>query len=164
MPTSDPTFQLECYHNEYLPDGGHDIDAIITVTGTGMGPVPSTDTRAAEVIIIDVSGSMNGDKIREARRATAAAIEHIRDEVHFAILQGNHEAEQVYPRSGFAMATSATRKQAIDHLRGLRAGGGTAIGSWVRAATELLAGEPGVRHAILLTDGRNESEEPQELQ
>ncbi len=164
MPTSDATFQLECYHNEYLPDGGRDVDAIITVTGSGLGHVPTADTQAAEVIIIDVSGSMSGDKIREARRATAAAVEHIRDEVRFAILQGNQTAAQVYPRSGFAIATSATRKQAIDHLRGLKTGGGTAIGAWVRAATELLAGQPGVRHAILLTDGRNESEGPEELQ
>jgi hypothetical protein len=164
MTTSDATFQLECYHNEYLPDGGRDIDAIITVTGAGAGPVPTGSTEAAEVIIIDVSGSMNGEKIREARRATAAAVEHIRDEVRFAILQGNQTAAPVYPRSGFAIATSATRKQAIDHLRGLKAGGGTAIGSWVRAATDLLAGQPGVRHAILLTDGRNESESPEELQ
>jgi hypothetical protein len=164
MPTSDATFQLECYHNEYLPDGGRDVDAIITVTGTGLGHVPTAGTEAAEVIIIDVSGSMNGAKIREARRATAAAIEHIRDEVRFAILQGNQAAAQVYPRSGFAIATTATRTQAIDHLRGLKAGGGTAIGAWVRAARELLAGQPGVRHAILLTDGRNESEAPEELQ
>ncbi len=164
MPTSDPTFHLDCYHNEYLPEGGRDVDAIITVTGAGVGQVPTAGTQAAEVIIVDVSGSMSGDKIREARRATAAAIEHIRDEVRFAILQGNQVAAQVYPRSGFAIATSATRDQAIDHLRELKAGGGTAIGSWVRAATELLAGEPGVRHAILLTDGRNESETPEELQ
>ncbi len=34
----------------------------------------------------------------------------------------------------------------------------------MRAATELLAGQPGVRHAILLTDGRNESEAPEDLQ
>jgi hypothetical protein len=164
MPNSDPTFQLECFHNEYLPDGGRDVDAIITVTGSGVGHTPAAGTQAAEVIIIDVSGSMNGDKIREARRATAAAIENIRDDVRFAILQGNHAAGPVYPRSGFAIATSGSRKQAIDQLRGLKASGGTAIGSWVRAASELLADQPGVRHAILLTDGRNESEEPEELQ
>lgn len=164
MPVSDSTFQLECYHNEYLPEGGRDVDAIITVTGAGATHVPAADTQAAEVIIIDVSGSMNGDRIREARRATAAAIEHIRDEVRFAILAGNQDARPVYPRSGFAIATSATRKQAIDQLLRLKAGGGTAIGRWVRAAAELLASQPGVRHAILLTDGRNESEAPEELQ
>ena len=98
------------------------------------------------------------------RRATAAAVENIRDEVRFAILAGNQVATQVYPHSGFAIATSSTRQQAIDRLRALKSGGGTAIGAWVRAATGLLAGQPGVRHAILLTDGRNESEGPEDLQ
>jgi hypothetical protein len=173
MPTSDALFHLECFHNEYLKDGGRDVDAILTVTGAGPGSGgaaaggfggPTTGTQAAEVIIIDVSGSMNGHKIREARRATAAAIENIRDEVRFAILAGNQVATQVYPESGFAIATSGTRQQAIDRLRVLKSGGGTAIGAWVRAATGLLAGQPGVRHAILLTDGRNESEGPEDLQ
>ena len=45
MPNSDARFELECFHNEYLPDGGRDVDAIITVTApaaraTFRWPVP----------------------------------------------------------------------------------------------------------------------------
>ncbi len=32
-----PAFHLECFHNEYLPDGGRDVDAIITVTRRRRG-------------------------------------------------------------------------------------------------------------------------------
>jgi hypothetical protein len=114
MPNSDARFELECFHNEYLPSGRPDVDAIITVSAPGAGPAPVAGTAAAEVIIVDVSGSMTGKKINEARRATAAAIEHIRDDVRFAVVAGNHVAVPVFPRSGFAVADRRTRKQAID--------------------------------------------------
>jgi von Willebrand factor type A C-terminal domain/von Willebrand factor type A domain len=164
MPDSDAHFGLECFHNEYLPDGGRDVDAIITVGARGAGPVGVAGAAAAEVIIVDVSGSMTGKKINEARRATAAAIEHIRDDVRFAVVAGNQLALPVFPGSGFAVADRHSRKQAIDSLRVLKAGGGTAIGAWIEAATELLADQRGVRHAILLTDGRDESERPEDLE
>ena len=37
------------------------------------------------------------------------------------------------------------------------------MGSWIKLAAETLGDAPGIRHAILLTDGKNESEEPREL-
>ena len=43
------------------------------------------------------------------------------------------------------------------------AGGGTAMGTWIRLAATVFGEEPGIRHAILLTDGKNESEAPIDL-
>ena len=106
-----PTFELECFQNEYLPAGGDQVDAIITVkaTGTGVaGSAPSSDRRAprAEVIIVDVSGSMHGEKLRQAKRATIAAIETIGDGVRFGIIAGNGQATLAFPDQ------SAGRRQA----------------------------------------------------
>ena len=82
------TFDLHCYHNEYLAEGQQEINAIITITSSGAtGEAPAAAAPAgppAEVIIVDVSGSMDGTKIREARKATAAAIDCIRDGAHFS--------------------------------------------------------------------------------
>jgi len=58
------------------------------------------------------------------------------------------------------VASEAIRQDAKKALRELRADGGTAIGSWIHLATELLRTESGIRHAILLTDGKNEHEAP----
>jgi hypothetical protein len=164
------TFDLHCFHNEYLAEGQREINAIITVTASGStADTPTTvspESRRAEaatVIMVDSSGSMNGAKIREARRATAAAIACIRDGTHFAVVEGNDRARTLYPDSGLAVASRKSRDQATSALRDLHASGGTAIGRWIDAATDLLAGEDGVRHGILLTDGRDESETPQEL-
>ena len=38
------------------------------------------------------------------------------------------------------------------------------MGTWIRLAAEVFRGRPGIRHAILLTDGKNESEGADEFE
>ncbi|MGW8380268.1 VWA domain-containing protein [Streptomyces sp. ODS28] len=184
-----PHFAVDVYQNEYLPEGGREVNAIVTVTASGSGtgsgaggaPAPvgdpaavpdprsggGTEPGAAVVIMVDCSGSMDYPpaKMRNARDATAAAVDTLRDGVRFAVVAGTHQAKQVYPGSGrLAVAGKSTRGQAKEALRRLSAGGGTAIGTWLRLADKLLsASGAAIRHGILLTDGRNEHEEPEEL-
>ncbi|MEW2138424.1 VWA domain-containing protein [Streptomyces sp. NPDC005409] len=167
---SAPRFSVEVYQNEFLPEGGRDVHAIVTVTSTGGASATRAapvDGSAAVVIMVDCSGSMEypPDKMRGAREATAAAIDTLRDGTSFAVIAGTHVAKEVYPGQGrLAVADSATRAQAKEALRGLSSGGGTAIGTWLRLADGLLRQAPAViRHGILLTDGRNEHEEPEAL-
>ena len=48
--------------------------------------------------------------------------------------------------------------------RGCGPSGGTAIGQWLRLANQIFAARPAtLRHAILLTDGKNQHETPEEL-
>ncbi|GGJ89361.1 VWA domain-containing protein [Streptomyces camponoticapitis] len=177
-----PQFSVEVYQNEYLPEGGREVNAIVTVTSTGggtTGGVPLTGASArpatppgqgpdaAVVIMVDCSGSMDypPTKMRNARDATSAAIDTLRDGVAFAVVAGTHVAKEVYPgNGGLAVADSATRAEARNALRKLSAGGGTAIGTWLRLADRLLSSaDVSIRHGILLTDGRNEHEKPEDL-
>ncbi|QKV94939.1 VWA domain-containing protein [Streptomyces sp. NA02950] len=179
-----PRFSVEVYQNEYLPEGGREVNAIVTVTSTGGGttggmPIPThlpgpdpRDSRAsapdaAVVIMLDCSGSMDypPTKMRNARDATAAAIDTVRDGVAFAVVAGTHKAVEVFPGTGqLATADPETRALAKDALRTLSAGGGTAIGTWLLLADRLLASaDVAIRHGILLTDGRNEHEKPEDL-
>ncbi|MFE7764014.1 VWA domain-containing protein [Streptomyces sp. NPDC057438] len=173
-----PQFSVEVYQNEYLPEGGREVNAIVTVSATGGGTIgtavaaphlysPGQGPSAAVALMVDCSGSMDypPTKMRNARDATAAAIDTLRDGVHFAVIDGTHVAREVYPGGGrLAVADSATRGQAKQALRRLSAGGGTAIGTWLKLADRLLASEDvAIRHGILLTDGRNEHESPEEL-
>jgi hypothetical protein len=174
-----PQFTVDVYQNEYLPDGGREVNAVVTVTSTGGGttgghPLPGSSAasgpaaNAAVVIMVDCSGSMEypPTKMRNARDATAAAIDTLRDGTAFAVVAGTHVAREVYPANGgLAVAGPGTREQAKQALRRLSAGGGTAIGTWLRLADKLLSGgDAAIRHGILLTDGRNEHEKPEELQ
>ncbi|WP_338898270.1 VWA domain-containing protein [Streptomyces sp. TG1A-60] len=173
-----PQFSVEVYQNEYLPEGGREVNAIVTVSATGGGTIGSAVTAphlyspgqgpsAAVAVMVDCSGSMDypPTKIRNARDATAAAIDTLRDGVHFAVIDGTHVAREVYPGGGrLAVADSTTRDQAKQALRRLSAGGGTAIGTWLKLADRLLASaDVAIRHGVLLTDGRNEHESPQDL-
>ncbi|MER8091445.1 VWA domain-containing protein [Streptomyces sp. NPDC058316] len=178
-----PQFSVEVYQNEYLPEGGREVNAIVTVTSTGggtSGGVPlsgaagTPTTRAvgqapdaAVVIMVDCSGSMDypPTKMRNARDATAAAIDTLRDGTRFAVVGGTHVAKEIYPGNGrLAVADARTRAQAKEALRALGAGGGTAIGTWLRLADRLLgAADVEIRHGVLLTDGRNEHEAPEDL-
>ncbi|MFK0168184.1 VWA domain-containing protein [Streptomyces sp. NPDC090306] len=173
-----PQFSVDVYQNEFLPDGGREVNAIVTVTSTGGGTVGTAagaphqyaaarTPDAAVALMVDCSGSMDypQSKMRNARNATAAAIDTLRDGTHFAVIGGTHVAREVYPGNGrLAVADSATREQAKQALRKLTAGGGTAIGTWLRLADRLLSSAGvAIRHGILLTDGRNEHESPEDL-
>ncbi|MFB6786604.1 VWA domain-containing protein [Streptomyces olivaceus] len=173
-----PQFAVDVYQNEYLPEGGREVNAIVTVTATGGGTVgsavaaphlysPGQGPSAAVALLVDCSGSMDypPTKMRNARDATAAAIDTLRDGVHFTVVAGTHVAKEVYPGNGqLAVADRTTRERAKQALRRLSAGGGTAIGTWLRLADRLLStADVAIRHAILLTDGRNEHESPEGL-
>ncbi|MFE9098402.1 VWA domain-containing protein [Streptomyces sp. NPDC007264] len=173
-----PQFSVDVYQNEYLPEGGREVNAIVTVTATGGGTVgsavaaphlyaPGQGPSAAVAVMVDCSGSMDypPTKMRNARDATAVAIDMLRDGVHFAVIGGTHVAKEVYPGDGrLAVADANTRGQAKQALRRLSAGGGTAIGTWLRLADRLLSSaDVSIRHGILLTDGRNEHEAPEDL-
>ena len=156
-------FSMDCFQNEYLPAGNDLMHAIVTVTAAGAetavaSPVGAPGERA-ELIIVDTSGSMTGRKLREAKAATVAAIDNIPDGVPFGVISGNHQATVVFPnRPPLAVATPSSRSKAKRIVSRLEAGGGTAMGAWIHLAAEVLSGERGIKHAILLTDGRNEGE------
>jgi hypothetical protein len=159
-------FQVEVYQNEYLPQGAAEVNAIVTVTSRGAG-APATDTPAAEVVIVDCSGSMDHPrtKMSAAKRATAAAIDTLRDGVAFAVIAGTDTAELVYPpRLGMVAADEVSRAEAKQAVSRLRADRGTAMGEWLLLAKDVFATQDGaLRHAILLTDGKNVHERAHKL-
>lgn len=167
-----PDFTVEVDQNEYLPEGGQDVSAIVTVTSAATGPAEADyegtpEAGAAEIIIVDCSGSMSspGNKMGEARAATAAAVEVIRDGAAFAVIAGTELARPIFPRDGsLAIADPQTRAAAQRAVAGLRPGGGTAIGRWLELAHQMFRSHSAtLRHAILLTDGKNQHETPAQL-
>ncbi len=171
-------FTAEVFQNEFLPDGGTDVHAIVRVTSTGASTgastagsasIPTAAGSSAEVILIDTSGSMGRRGVAAAGEAAKAALNEIVDGTLFAVVSGNGTAQIVYPYShqGALVAMSSnTRGEAVRAVEGLRANGGTAMGTWLTLARKIFETVPHVtkRHAILLTDGVNEGETPQSLQ
>lgn len=163
------TFSAEVFQNEFLPDGGTDVHAIVTVTCSGAGEAGQTDSgEAGEIVIVDTSGSMKGENIVAAQQAAAAALDQVLDGVWFAVIAGSHLprlAFPVTPEPAMVRMDSQVRAQAKAAVGSFFADGGTAMGTWLRLATKVFASVPTLaqRHAILLTDGINQHESPQEL-
>lgn len=169
-----PEFTVRVDQNPYLPAGGREMHAIVSVEARSSGgPVPAAGAGrapAAEIIMIDTSGSMSyRGKMAAAKRAARAAVNVLRDGVHFAVVAGANRPRMVYPQGErLVRADAASRRGAVDAVGRLEAAGGTAIGSWLRLADRLFAGhdavaEGAVKHAILLTDGKNQHESDEEL-
>jgi von Willebrand factor type A C-terminal domain/von Willebrand factor type A domain len=155
------TFSTQTYQNEYLARDSSEVNAIVTVSCSGATVIPVPQERA-EVIIVDVSGSMRHprEKLKAALAATKAAIDCLPDGTHFGLIAGGSVARRLYPTDGtLVMSTAVTRGEAKTCVASLDAMGGTAIGLWLMEAYHWFAAHPNaIRHALLLTDGRNEGE------
>ncbi|QEU93719.1 VWA domain-containing protein [Streptomyces kanamyceticus] len=129
---------------------------------------PVSGPRLAEVLLIDHSSSMviPPSRLAAARAAAVSALARIPDGAFFALVAGADRATMIYPRRpGLAVASAESRAAAEAALRECTPGGGTAMGTWLERAARLFRELPAaaspaspayVRHALLLTDGRNE--------
>lgn len=162
-------FSASVYQNEFLPDGGTDVHAIVTVSCSGAGAAGQTGSGdAGEIIIVDTSGSMGADGVRAAGQAAQTALDQILDGVWFAVISGNDRAKLAFPPSPEPVMVRMdmfTRQAAKDAVARFYADGGTAMGTWLRLASRVFATVPSLtqKHAILLTDGENQHESPEVL-
>jgi len=82
-------FTSAVYQNEFLPDGGTDVNAIITIACSGAGAAGQTGSGdAGEIIIVDTSGSMGDRNMQAAKQAAMVALDHILDGTYFAVVPG----------------------------------------------------------------------------
>ncbi len=115
---------------------------------------PSVEVDQAQVIprdvllVLDTSGSMEGEKIEQAQEALIYVLEHLNEEDRFNIIAFSTGLQR-YAR-GLRPASEA--RQAVDWVRRLEAVGGTDIN---RALLEALAQAESERPTVLifLTDG-----------
>lgn len=165
---------LQVYQNPYLPRDAAEVNAIVSVSaGPGQGQVSD---EMMEVFLLDCSASMTDppSKLAAVREATCRAIDRLRDGTWFAVVAGRRTARVVYPAPRWeedgpepltVAASDQTREEARQAVSRLYAEGGTAISTWLATARHLFAARPdAIHHALLLTDGRNESEDPDLLQ
>ncbi len=155
-------FSAAVYQNEFLADGGTDVQAIVSITCSGAGAAgQSSGGDAGEIIVIDTSGSMGVQTMEGAKRAAIAALDEIADGTWFAIISGNGAAFLAYPPvqsgPGMVQMDPRTRSQATRAISNLSAAGGTVISTWLDLTGTLFASVPQVtqRHALILTDGEN---------
>jgi len=114
-------------------------------------PIDQATVARGVVLVIDISGSMQGDPIEAAKTAAKSFIAQKRPEDFIALVSFNNEVQVL---SNFT-ASASTLEQRID---GLESAGGTAMFDAVIRAAELYASATGSlkRNMIVLSDGLDE--------
>jgi Ca-activated chloride channel family protein len=103
------------------------------------------------VYVIDTSGSMEGHSIEQARRALLLALDRLRPDERFNVIQFNSAARSLFPRS--RPVQPETLAQARRWVAGLAAGGGTEMRRALEAALVGSDDPRLVRQVVFLTDG-----------
>lgn len=102
--------------------------------------------------VLDVSGSMAGKKLKQAKKALLFCVENLNRGDRFEIIRFSTEAEALF--EGFQSVTESNRQKARDFIDNLRAIGGTNIDEALGIALgmEKRRGRPYM--VVFLTDGR----------
>ena len=111
------------------------------------------------VIIIDHSGSMGTQKMASAKSGAKSYLDKLKETDYGAVVKFNSSVTTVGSLAKLDAATKSTYKNRINSIS---AGGGTAIGSALRAGLNILktsTRQGTFKYIILLTDGQNGSGE-----
>jgi Ca-activated chloride channel family protein len=103
------------------------------------------------VVVLDTSGSMEGEKIQQAKSSVTQLIRDMRDDDEIALVRYSDSSEVLQPLARVGSVRSAL----IDKVESIRAGGGTniapALSHGMRAIDEVAKGR--VRRVVLVSDG-----------
>jgi Ca-activated chloride channel homolog len=118
---------------------------------------PGERTPVEMLYLIDVSGSMSGTSIEQAREALLEALDRLRPGDRFDVLAFNQSFEELSPEP--LAASPENLESARRYVKGLDAGGGTEMLPALLHTMRKPARPGYLRHIVLLTDGDLGNEE-----
>jgi Ca-activated chloride channel family protein len=128
----------------YQAAGEDGFFVLLVAPGIAPGEVVAKDV----ILVLDTSGSMEGEKIVQARSAARYVVEHLNPDDRFAVVDFNTTVNRYAP----ALLPANEAAAAAAHIDGLFAAGGTNIsGALLEAAA--LVGPERPTTIIFLTDG-----------
>jgi Ca-activated chloride channel family protein len=128
--------------------GGEDGFALITLSPPAQ-PVRATPRDI--VLVIDVSGSMSGRKIEQARAAGRQLLETLTPSDRFRLIDFSSDVRTF--RDGWTAATGGNVRAALEYLDALRANGGTNIQGAIEEALASDTPDGRLPLVLFLTDG-----------
>ncbi len=137
----------------FVEQRGDERYALIMLVPPKVDSLLGTGLPTETLFVIDVSSSMQGATIEQARRALAGALDRLRPEDRFNILRFNNESAAY--ATGFEAATTPALERAKRWVGGLQATGGTAIYPALSRAMDMIGQGSGgyASRVIFLTDG-----------
>ena len=130
------------------PDGGYFTYAFYPeALGLALEPLPKSI-----VFAIDFSGSMAGDKEKQAKAAFSGILNQLTADDRFSVLR--FDSYVLSLTNGLVPASPANIATAVDRINGQRSSGATNIGEAVQSSLKALSHENDrISAVVLLTDG-----------
>ena len=147
-------------HGKVLADGRQRIFAELRLRADDTAQ-DAERAPLAMVVMLDTSGSMDGEKIREAQRSVIELLRGMRDDDQIALVRYDSNAELIQPMA----RVGRVREALISRVQRMDATGGTNIPAALRQGTAALrdAGPDRVKRMVLVSDGldstRSEAEQ-----
>lgn len=151
-PGAHGTFSIS--HSKLLASGDRDLYAEVRfVADQGSGQQERAPLAMA--IVLDTSGSMDGEKIEDAKSSVIRLIRDMRDDDEVSLVRYSDSASVLQPMA----RVGTVRDQLISRVRNITAGGGTAIPLGLSQGMQTLedAGKNRVRRVVLVSDGLDSS-------
>ena len=109
------------------------------------------------ILIIDTSGSMSGERIRQAQNSLVYALQQLQPEDRFNVLEFNSRHRLLYRQ--MMPASFANIEEASDWVNNLMADGGTEMLPVIEEALSLPTDPAYLRQVIFVTDGSVSNEQ-----
>lgn len=130
-------------------DGGDAVYAMLMLAPPLLDAVVPQDREV--IFIIDTSGSMEGESIRQARAALLQGLTFLGPGDLFNVIQFNSSAERLFENS--MMPYPAELQIASEYIEDLTANGGTNMAPALHTAMTLPASPDHLRQIVFVTDG-----------
>jgi Ca-activated chloride channel family protein len=147
-----------CPRDEAIPrsavfeQDGHGARYVLLTLFPPTGPALERSRLPREIVyVVDTSGSMSGASIEQARRALLLALDRLRPDERFNVIQFNSTTQSVFPSS--QPVAPGTLSLARSFVAGLVAQGGTEMRAALEAALVGSDDPRLVRQVVFLTDG-----------
>lgn len=129
-------------------------DAYFTLT-LAAPELPASAALAKDVtLVIDRSGSMMGEAIRQAREACIDIVKRLRSDDRLNIILFDHTVEKLFPEP--KVVTEANRRRAIEYLEMTDDGGATDLALALEQALASQASGNRPRVVLFFTDGQSD--------
>ncbi len=154
-------FKLDAFLNPYLSAGANRVDAILTIQASGNSSTSPSRHTAAVGLILDTSGSMEGNRILSVKHATRKAIEMLDSDTWFFVAAFSDHATLISPLMQASMSNKLAADQRVERLE---ARGGTRMSTGLNMAkTEFRKIPNAIHYGLFLTDGKNHPDDETNL-
>lgn len=153
-PAGPVTMQAHLVQDKVLTGSQGEVAVALTLSADRMPAQPDAPERATDlVIVLDRSGSMQGQKLSDARQAVLRLVDRLTARDRLALVTYSNGVESVLP---LVSMDADHRQQAKAAVREIFAGGGTNLGGGLQYGIDTLlhtVADGRQRKMILISDG-----------